>query len=240
MVLPIDDKNTPHHKTWLYLVIIAAYVVIYALTARSGEESFREVMKLYGLVPRRLFDPTWAESAGFPSDGWQTLLTSSFLHGGSLHLILNILALFIFADNVEDRMGPFRFTLFCMLCGLAACTTHALVASTSTVPVASASGAVAGVLGAYMVMYPGARVTLLVPVDKPWFPDFFFPAGIVLGAWFLAHVAFLLIWPDTSSFAGIAWWGNVGGFVFGAALHRFFLCETRMKSAGELEADTYD
>jgi membrane associated rhomboid family serine protease len=141
-----------------------------------------------------------------------------FLHGGWLHLIGNMWVLYLFGDNVEDRMGPARYLAFYLLCGLAASLTHYAINPGSTVPTLGASGAISGVLGAYLLLFPTARVITLVPV---FIIPFFFeiPAVVYLGFWFVMQ-----LFSGTLSLAGaeppegVAWWAHVGGFVTGMAL----------------------
>ncbi len=145
-----------------------------------------------------------------------TLLTSMFLHGGLFHLLGNMLYLWIFGNNIEDRLGPFRFTLFYLASGVAAALTHILAQPGSRVPMIGASGAIAGVLGAYAVLFPHARVRTFV------FLVFYIdvvsvPAGLVLGIWFLAQVL------NVGMGGGVAWFAHIGGFLAGIALLRLAL-----------------
>jgi membrane associated rhomboid family serine protease len=140
------------------------------------------------------------------------------LHGGWLHLIGNMWVLYLFGDNVEDRMGPARYLAFYLLCGLAASLTHYAINPGSTVPTIGASGAISGVLGAYLLLFPTARVITLVPV---FIIPFFFeiPAVVYLGFWFVMQLfSGTLSLAGTESSEGVAWWAHVGGFVTGMAL----------------------
>ncbi len=145
---------------------------------------------------------------------WQTLLTCIFLHGGWMHIIGNMWMLWIFGDNVEDRMGHSRYLTFYVFCGFVASAAHMLVDTSSAIPTIGASGAVAGVMGAYMVLYPRAQVLSVVPI-------FFFlqmivlPAPVFLGIWFLLQFfqgTFAVISVQSS---GVAWWAHIGGFITG-------------------------
>lgn len=141
-----------------------------------------------------------------------------FLHGGWMHLIGNMWMLWIFGDNVEDRLGHGRYLLFYVLCGLAASWTHILLHPNSTVPAIGASGAISGVMGAYLLLFPRARVITLFPLFFiPYFLEL--PAIVYLGAWFLMQLfsgAFSILAPGEGG--GIAWWAHVGGFLAGALL----------------------
>ena len=146
-----------------------------------------------------------------------------FLHGGWMHIIGNMWTLWIFGDNVEDRMGPLRFVCFYLLCGLAAGLVHWFTNPDSTLPTVGASGAIAGVLGAYFFLFPYARVIVLIPV---LFLPFFFelPALVYLGFWALSQVlsgTLSLVGPR--EVGGVAWWAHVGGFMAGIVLHFFFV-----------------
>lgn len=149
---------------------------------------------------------------------------SMFLHAGFLHLLGNMWFLYIFGDNVEDRMGHMRFFVFYLLCGLAATAMHILMSPSSRVPVIGASGAISGVLGAYLVLFPGAGVLTLVP--------FFFvleileiPAIIYLGLWFIMQLNSGILQTMLSPHdvqGGVAWWAHIGGFIAGIILQRVF------------------
>jgi len=192
--------------------IIALNVLVFIFEQLTRSEQLDHLIVTWGLVPSQF----WAFSDWRP---WLTLFTSMFLHGGWWHLISNMLALYIFGDNVEDRLGPFRYTLFYLFSGLMASAAHLIAYSGSSLPTVGASGAIAGVLGAYMVLYPQARVLTLVPI-------FYFlrvvelPALIYLGFWFISQLfngLFALTAADVFQSGGVAWWAHIGGFVFGLA-----------------------
>jgi len=145
-----------------------------------------------------------------------------FLHGGWMHFISNMWSLWLFGDNVEDCMGHLRFLIFYLLCGLAAGFIHFMFNPTAQVPTIGASGAIAGVMGAYFVMFPTARVITLVPIFfLPYFIEI--PAVFYLGIWFMMQLfsgMFSLVLPTGAG--GIAWWAHVGGFLFGILVLPFF------------------
>ena len=236
-MLPIKD-DVPSLKppviTW-FLIIANSLVFIFELWL--PEKSLEHFFYLFGLVPARYTHPSWAEWVGFPVDNYWPFLTNMFLHGGWLHIISNMWVLWIFGDNVEDRMGHFRFLVFYILCGILAGTVHMLSNPHSTVPALGASGAIAGVLGAYFLLYPFARVIVLVPL---FFWPFFFvlPAAFYLGFWFLLQFyqgTFALLAPKYGG--GIAWWAHIGGFVAGLVLCPLF---TRLrKPSRRLFRDQY-
>ena len=198
----------------LSLIIFNSLVFFYELSLGSETQAF---LSTYGVVPSNLVQ--WPASGQSLASVAVPYLTSMFLHGGWFHLIGNMWYLWIFGDNVEDRLGHFRFLTFYLLAGLGAALVHTGVNYSVEIPTVGASGAVAGVLGAYLILYPFARVLMLIPILFIW-QIVEIPAILVLGLWFL--IQFL---SGTSALAiastpdgGVAWWAHVGGFVLGMAL----------------------
>lgn len=146
--------------------------------------------------------------------GQYRLVTYMFLHGSVLHLLFNMLFLYVFGDNVEDAMGHFRFILFYLACGIFGAVVYSLLADYPEVPLIGASGAVSGVIGAYLMLHPNIRVWVLVPFPKLPFIPLRFSAGIVIGAWVLYQAASAIFFPSQA----IAWTAHVGGFFAGAVL----------------------
>jgi membrane associated rhomboid family serine protease len=231
-VFPIRDEIPSRRAPLLTWALVAANVAVFVWQAGLGEEGVRQLFFLFGLVPARLSDPGWAAQVGFPPGGALSLVTSMFLHGGLFHLVSNLWTLWIFGDNVEDRMGRFRFLLFYLVCGLAAAFVHWLSAPMSTIPTVGASGAIAGVLGAYLRWYPTAKVLTLVPVFfYPLFVDL--PAVLYLGIWFLSQLASGVLSFDPSGGAGgVAWWAHIGGFLAGLLLCGLFAGRERRQLPG--------
>jgi membrane associated rhomboid family serine protease len=217
-VFPLRDEIPSRRAPVVTWALLAANVAIFAWQLTLPERSVERLFYLFGIVPARFTDPEWAARLGFPGAGLLPFATSMFLHGGFLHLLSNTWTLWIFGDNVEDRMGRFRFLVFYLACGLAAGCTHWFTNPTSTVPTVGASGAIAGVLAAYLRWYPGAKVLTLVPIFfYPMFVDL--PAILYLGIWFLTQLwsgALALAAPQ--AVGGIAWWAHIGGFVAGLLL----------------------
>jgi membrane associated rhomboid family serine protease len=198
-VIPLRDvipsRTTP--VVTVSLIVANVAVFLYELTLGRGVEEFTRV---FGLVP-----------ADF---SWLTVFTSMFLHGGLFHVGGNMLYLWIFGDNVEDRMGHGRFLAFYVLCGTAAALTQAFTSPDSTVPMVGASGAIAGVMGAYFVLYPRSRIVTLIPLF------FFFqiveiPAIFFLGIWFVMQFLSGVGSIAASATGGVAFWAHIGGFVAG-------------------------
>ena len=175
-------------------------------------------MYTYGLVPARYSVP---EIAAYFTVGQQVLpfLTFMFLHGGLLHLVGNVWFLYIFGDNVEDHLGHFRYLFFYLLCGWASGCAHLALNWHAKIPTIGASGAIAGVMGAYWILYPKARVLTLVPIFfLPYFVEI--PAFLFLGIWLLFQ--FLSAAGPAAQMGGIAWWAHIGGFIFGIVFLKLF------------------
>ncbi|PKM11174.1 MAG: rhomboid family intramembrane serine protease [Gammaproteobacteria bacterium HGW-Gammaproteobacteria-3] len=222
-MIPIRDTAPCYSRPLVTWTLMALCIVIFVSMQMLPDEMQRQLTYLYGMVPIRYSNPGWAAGFGLPPDHYLSFVTSLFLHGNWLHLIVNMLFLYIFADNVEDRMGRVRFLLFYLLCGLLATALQWYFDPGLAIPVVGASGAIAGVLGAYFFLYPFARVVL-------WFPIFFFPVVFHVPA-----IAFLGVWViiqlhkamTAMVFEGVtvdvAWWAHLGGFIAGSLLYRFFL-----------------
>lgn len=213
-MIPLKDDNPTRLVPVVSWTLLAACLLVFLWQISLGPEGMRAAIYAYGLVPDALLGgggPA-AGSAAVPAP--LTVFTSMFLHGGWLHLIGNLLYLWIFADNVEDSMGHGRFVVFYLLCGVAAALAQALPAPDSQIPMIGASGAISGVLGAYLLLHPRAHVLVLIPLG------FFvhiarLPAMLVLGFWFLLQ---LLSEAAAGDGAGVAFRAHIGGFVAGMAL----------------------
>jgi membrane associated rhomboid family serine protease len=215
-MIPLRDSIPS--KSWpvvTYLLIgLNVWVFIYELALGPHLESF---IGTWGFVPADFF-----ALAGVPeatTERYLPLLTSMFLHGGLLHLIGNMLYLWIFGDNVEDRVGHLRFLLFYLSAGLGAALCHAYLHPESTIPTVGASGAISGVLGGYLLLFPHARVLTLVPIVFIFVQIVEVPAVLYLGFWFLMQlVAGTLAFALADAAGGVAWWAHVGGFMVGLIL----------------------
>jgi membrane associated rhomboid family serine protease len=180
----------------------------------------------FGIVPARFL--------AYPGPReLSTLITGMFLHAGWLHLFSNMLALYIFGDNIEDRMGSAKYLVFYLLCGILAGVAHIVFNTSSTVPSVGASGAIAGVLGAYLILFPHSTVITLIPVF--FYPIFVeIPAVIYLGVWFLSQmisgtmqIVHTIYSPEARAQGGVAWWAHAGGFIAGALLVWMFATPQR-------------
>ncbi len=234
-MIPIGDDNPTLRTPWMTLLILAGTLGVWVLGQGGGLDELRlaESVCNLGMVPAELLRtqpvgfavPMGPDLACVVDDepiNWLTPITSMFLHGSWTHLLGNALFLWVFGNNVEDSMGPLRFLLFYLLCGALAAAAHVAAAPTSPIPTVGASGAISGVLGAYLVLYPRARVKLLfyfllfVRVIKV-------PAWIALLWWLAFQVISGLPQLSRSEMSGgVAFWAHIGGFVAGVALVKLF------------------
>ena len=226
-MIPIKDTVPRRTFPFVTMAIIAANGLVFLFELALPERTLGELISLFGLIPARYSHPDWAVTFGLPLDTYWPFLTNLFLHGGWLHVIGNMWFLYLFGDNVEDRLGHIRYFLFYLLSGVAANTVHFLANANSTMPVIGASGAIAGVMGAYLRLFPTARIVTLVPIL--FFPFFFdIPAVFFMLFWF-----FLQVFSGAASLAvsgtggGIAWWAHIGGFAIGLLLVKP-LCSKRL------------
>ncbi|QID32851.1 rhomboid family intramembrane serine protease [Pampinifervens florentissimum] len=207
-MIPIKDVNPHRSFPLVNLSIILTCSIVWLYEVSLSEEKLNLFIYHYGLVPINLFERP------------QTLLTHMFLHGSWLHIIGNMWFLWVFGDNVEDRMGRFKYLLFYILSGLGAAVIQMFVSflfGGADIPMVGASGAISGVLGAYLWMFPHARILALIPI-------FFFltfmelPAVFFIGLWILIQVINGLITLPLSGVGGVAWFAHIGGFVVGYLL----------------------
>ena len=218
-MFPISDDNPEPGVPFVTWGLIAACVAVFFLQFSLPPGEAELAVYHYGLIPGVLFGST--EMTDAPVPAWATLFSSMFMHGGLAHLAGNMLYLWIFGDNIELAMGRIRFIVFYVVTGIAAALAHALLVPASTVPLVGASGAISGVLGAYLLLYPRGRVRVLfIPFPIILLRSFYVPAIIVLGLWFVMQVASGLMNPVEE--AGVAFWAHVGGFVAGMVLVPFF------------------
>ncbi|QLA16629.1 rhomboid family intramembrane serine protease [Desulfolutivibrio sulfoxidireducens] len=221
-MIPLRD-NIPRERaplvTW---TIIALNTLLFFYELSLPERMLEVFLHLYGVVPARFTNPTFAAHAGYPDGGFESLFTYMFLHGGWLHFLLNMWVFWVFADNVEDVLGHAGFVVFYVVCGLAALFTHMLFHASSTIPVIGASGAVAGVMGAYFRLFPHARVVTLIPIFIfPFITEL--PATVFLGIWFFIQLfSGLFDSVGQGQSAPVAFFAHVGGFVAGYLLMRLF------------------
>ena len=215
-MIPLRDKNPTQRAPIVTVALIVVNVAVFVYEVGLGGR-LEHFFYAFGVVPADIVGSL--ASGTFNPGAIIALFTSMFLHGGWLHLGGNMLFLWIFGDNVEDKLGHFRFLVFYFLCGLVASTLHIFISPHSTTPTVGASGAISGVLGAYLFMFPRARVVTLIPI-------FIFiqiaelPALFVLGFWFVMQFfnGLLALGYETGGMGGVAWWEHIGGFVSGLIL----------------------
>ncbi len=212
-MIPLRDTIPSRRTPWVTRILLMANLAVFVLELRQGA-ALEPFIYRFGVVPTH-----WMISS--PSDFlvWPqlflTLLTSQFLHGGFFHLASNMFYLWIFADNVEDRLGPAQFLLLYLGSGVVAAVTQLLMSAHSSVPMVGASGAIAGVLGAYLLMFPSARIVTLVPLFFFW-KTVELPAFVFLGLWFLLQwFQGLTAIGQVADVSGVAFWAHIGGFVSG-------------------------
>lgn len=215
-MFPLRDRIPSQRPPVMTLILIGINLFVFYQSNLQGSPVIEEIYARYALIPGH-FDLSRPFASITP------LITSIFLHGNLAHLISNMWALWLFGDNVEDRMGMLNYLVFYLLCGMVAGLSHIYVYPNSLVPTIGASGAVAGIMGAYFILYPQARILTLVPIFIfPWFVDI--PAFVYLGFWLLIQII-----GGTSALTGgavqIAFWAHIGGFVAGILLHRLFMVE---------------
>ncbi len=215
-MIPLKDINPTERFAIVTFLIIGVNIAVFIYELLLGPRAGESFVAAYALIPARLFSHGKATGA-IPVV--ITIFTSMFLHGGFLHIAGNMLYLWIFGNNIEDAMGRLRFIGFYFVCGTAAAYAHAVTAQTSLVPMIGASGAISGVLGAYLLLYPRARVLTLIPLGL-YLSTVEIPAMFVLGFWFVLQFFSALISP--SGAGGVAWYAHVGGFVTGMLLIGFF------------------
>lgn len=209
MFFPIRDDNPTFRRPYLTVTLIVVNTLIFLYTKSLGEEGFSRFIYAFGFTPDFFFDTR--DAYVVPTIVYWTPFSSMFLHGGWMHLIGNMLVLWVYGNNIEDYFGPVVFLIFYIVAGLAAVAAYAVFNLQSQIPLVGASGAIAGVMGAYMVLHPRAEITVLI--------FFFFiqfivlPAKVVLGLWFGMQLVMSLI--GSSSGGGVAWLAHVGGFIFG-------------------------
>lgn len=221
-MVPIQDTISSRTTPLITWMLVGLNTLFFALELGLSEASLTRFFYHFGVVPARYTDPHWASWVGLPHSYWP-FVTSAFLHGGWLHIISNMWALLLFGDNVEERMGGSRFLVFYLLSGVAANVFHVLLNPDSTVPAVGASGAIAGVMGAYLFLFPRSRIIVLFPIL--FIPLFFeVPAILYLALWFYSQLfSGVLSLAAPADVGGIAWWAHVGGFAAGVALHRLFV-----------------
>ena len=220
-MIPLKDDNPTSGKPTITYLIIGLCVLIFLIQLNSETYKTGELFYSYGLIPSVLMDNNKLPLDLYVIPSWLTIFTSMFMHGGFMHLIGNMLYMWIFADNIEDNLGPIKFIIFYFLCGVGAAMTQVLMDTYSQVPMVGASGAIGGVLGAYLINHPNAKVLVLIPFG-------FFSQLIKIRALYVLGFWFILQFISTGG--GVAYAAHIGGFISGMILILFFNKKTKRKN----------
>ncbi len=215
-MIPIKDSPRAQRFPLVNISLIVANALVFWLELTMGPARLEGFIHRWGVVPARLwavdFSSAWTILAGAVP-----LVTATFIHSGWIHIGGNMLFLWIFGDNVEDRLGHVAYAFFYLFCGAAASVAQSLLAGPTTLPTIGASGAIAGVMGAYLFLYPKARVLTLIPLlFYPYFIEI--PAWFYLGVWILIQLLAGFLSLGGAHAGGVAWWAHLGGFVAGLVL----------------------
>lgn len=219
-MFPIDSAVPIRYPPFVVYALIAINAIVFLFELSLPPRALEAFLQHWALVPLRYSDPSWAWRHGLDPENYLPFFTNMYLHGGWFHILSNMWTLWIFGPAVEDRLGKVRFFIFYTACGIGASLAHALTNIDSAIPALGASGAIAGVIGAYMRLFPHARVIVLVPILL--IPFFFeVPAAIFAAIWFFTQVVQgvgALFAPAVGG--GVAWWAHIGGFAVGWAIIR--------------------
>ena len=220
-MIPLKDDNPTSGKPIVTYFLIASCILIFLIQITSQSYKTGQLFYSYGLIPSVLMGNNQLPLDLYAIPSWLTIFTSMFMHGGFMHLAGNMLYMWIFADNIEDSLGPKKFLIFYLLAGIGAAMTQVLIDTQSQVPMVGASGAIGGVLGAYLINFPKAKVLVLIPFG--FFSQLIkIRALYVLGFWFILQFI--------SSGGGIAYAAHIGGFISGMILILFFNKKTKKKN----------
>jgi len=220
-MIPLKDDNPTSSKPIITYFLIGSCVLVFLIQLSSQSYKTGELFYSYGLIPSVLMGHNQLPMDLYAVPAFITIFTSMFMHGGFMHLIGNMLYMWIFADNIEDNLGQSKFLIFYLLAGIGAAMTQVLMDTQSQVPMVGASGAIGGVLGAYLINHPNARVLVLIPFG--FFSQLIkIRALYVLGFWFILQFI--------SSGGGVAYAAHIGGFVSGMILILFFNKKSRKKN----------
>jgi membrane associated rhomboid family serine protease len=224
-MIPLSDANPTRRAPIVNWLLIALNVIVFMYELTLPTRAFNGLIASFGTNSTNVLGAL-AHPSLAPLGTWETLITSQFLHAGWLHIIGNMLYLWIFGDNIEDVLGHFLYLLFYLASGVVASIAQAVIQGPSNVPAIGASGAIAGVLGAYLVLYPFVRISTLIPI-------FFFmtlariPALVLIGWWFVQQFFYGFLTLSDAASGGVAFWAHVGGFIAGVILILPFIGRAR-------------
>lgn len=229
--LPLFDDNATRTTPIITWIILAICICVFFWQQSLPHPQSYYALLEYGVIPNRLL----VQGELFTITGISAIITSMFLHGGWMHLIFNMLYLWVFADNIEDAMGRVKFILFYLLCGFCAALSQALIDPSSTIPMIGASGGLAGILGAYMMIHPRAAIRVLM-VILIFIRFISLPAWLVLGVWIAGQ--FVSASGSADGAGGVAYFAHIGGFIAGAVLAPFFIHKDIKLFGKGMPADT--
>ncbi len=215
-MIPLHDDNPTEITPFVTIAFIAGCILVFLNQVSLSNQMGELFVYKYGAIPAVVFGYAELPAEFVALPAYWTLVSSMFLHGGWMHLIGNMLYLWIFGNNIEDVMGHVKFIVFYMACGILAALSHALIDTNSTVPMVGASGAISGVLGAYLLLFPRAQVLVLIPLGF-FTRMMYIPAWIVLGLWFVLQVLSGGMSLGREG-GGVAFFAHIGGFVAGIGL----------------------
>lgn len=215
ILVPLKDDNPTRSFAVLTAIFVAINAAVFVHQATLAPAASEEFILRFGMIPAVLTGEAYIDEALAPPPAWTTVFSAMFLHGSLMHVAGNMLYLWTFGNNIEDSMGRFRFVVFYALCGLAAAFAQGAVDPSSTTPMIGASGAVSGVLGAYLLLHPHAQVWSFAFFRFAWLP-----AWAVLGFWIVVQFANAFLADPEQG--GVAWWAHIGGFLAGMALIPIF------------------
>lgn len=219
-MIPLRDINPSRRKPYITVLIIVINIIIFIFEAILPKNLTEIFIQYFGFIPTELTKSILYMSIDYIGINIITIFSSMFIHGSFMHLISNMWALWLFGDNVEDRVGHLKFLIIYLLSGFMAAITHYIFNINSSVVTIGASGAIAGVMGIYFVLYPFAKIrTLFIVLWLPFFINI--PAFIYIGFWFISQISngILTLFGPVYGF-GIAWWAHIGGFLFGIFIGR--------------------
>ena len=222
-MIPIRDEIPTRETPVVNYMLIAINVIVYLFMALAGPASQEAIVSKYAMVPAHFAD-------GVTLADIMTIFTSMFMHAGILHLGGNMLYLWIFGDNVEDRLGHFRYLVFYMVGGVAASLAHLATNWGSEVPTVGASGAIAAVLGAYLILFPTSRIETFIPLGRIYQLTLV-PAAVVLGFWFILQLFDGVLALSGTDVSGVAFWAHVGGFIAGIVMVKLIPTGNRQERA---------
>ncbi len=232
-MIPLRDTISSKNYPIVNNSIIAVNIFFFLIQLAQGDK-FNLFINIYGLVPAHFTNPAYSVHFSFAQKA-VSLISFMFMHGGFWHLLGNMWSLYIFGDNIEDRLGHLRYLAFYLMCGLASGLFHMILNLNSPNPTVGASGAIAGVMGAYLILYPRSKILTLIPIlFIPLFLEI--PASVFLGIWFLLQ--FIGAAGSSAQGGGIAWWAHVGGFVAGILFLKMMLTVPRSGVSDKIKTVT--